>query len=109
MARGRRDVTNVPTQALSLLNDPFVLQQAGVWAERAIESPEGTVNARLEQMFLASLGRPPTSRETEDFGGLVARLAELHGVPSARVLSDRTIWRDVAHVIFNLKEFIYIP
>src|SRR5262249_20060755 len=32
VTQGRRDVTNVPAQALALLNDPFVLQQAGVWA-----------------------------------------------------------------------------
>src|SRR5262249_40233806 len=34
VAQGRRDVTNVPAQALALLNDPFVLQQAEVWAGR---------------------------------------------------------------------------
>src|SRR5262249_17314213 len=28
VTQGRRDVTNVPAQALALLNDPFVLQQA---------------------------------------------------------------------------------
>src|SRR5262249_52296913 len=32
VAQGRRDVTNVPAQALALLNDPFVLQQAEVWS-----------------------------------------------------------------------------
>ena len=36
VARGNRDTTNVPTQALALLNDPFVLEQAGVWADRLI-------------------------------------------------------------------------
>src|SRR4029078_3874920 len=34
VCQGRRDVTNVPAQALALLNDPFVLDQAHVWAER---------------------------------------------------------------------------
>ena len=34
VTQGRRDVTNVPAQALALLNDPFVLQQADVWAGR---------------------------------------------------------------------------
>ena len=30
---GRRSVSNVPAQALILMNDPFVTQQAGVWAK----------------------------------------------------------------------------
>ena len=32
---GRRNVSNVPAQALILLNDPFVHEQAAVWAERS--------------------------------------------------------------------------
>lgn len=31
VTQGRRDVTNVPAQALALLNDPFVIDQADVW------------------------------------------------------------------------------
>ena len=30
--RGRRDQTNVPAQALALLNDPFVIDQSRFWA-----------------------------------------------------------------------------
>ncbi len=33
---GRRDVSNVPAQALILMNDPFVAQQARRWAERVL-------------------------------------------------------------------------
>ena len=32
--RGRRDRTNVPAQALALLNDPFVINQAKFWSEK---------------------------------------------------------------------------
>jgi len=30
--RGQRDVTNVPAQSLTLMNSPFVIEQAGKWA-----------------------------------------------------------------------------
>jgi len=33
---GRRDVTNVPAQALIMLNDPFVAAMAGHWGERLV-------------------------------------------------------------------------
>jgi len=39
----------------------------------------------------------------------VARLAALHGVPPDEVLHSRAVWKDVAHALFNLKEFIYVP
>ena len=61
VAQGRRDVTNVPAQALALLNDPFVLQQADVWAGRLVARPDDTVEARIDAMFRTALGRPPTA------------------------------------------------
>jgi hypothetical protein len=109
VAQGRRDVTNVPAQALALLNDPFVLQQASAWADRLIAHPDPTPGARLERMFQVALGRSPTAGERERFGHAVADFAALHGVPAERVLQDREIWKDVAHTLFNLQEFLYIP
>src|SRR5277367_5679675 len=32
--RGKRDVTNVPAQSLTLMNSPFVIDEAWKWAER---------------------------------------------------------------------------
>ncbi len=109
VARGRRDVTNVPEQALSLLNDPFVVQQAGVWADRLTASMDQSVESRVEAMFLDALGRPPSRIETEEFQQLVFELASLYNVSNADLLSARVVWKDVAAVIFNLVEFVYIP
>ena len=36
---GRRTVSNVPAQALAMLNNPFVLQQAELWAKRVLAEP----------------------------------------------------------------------
>jgi hypothetical protein len=41
--RGRRDATNVPAQALTLLNDPFVIEMAPV---------ETVIRSRTIQVFL---------------------------------------------------------
>ena len=37
LTTGRRDVTNVPNQALALLNDPFVIEMARQWSERVLQ------------------------------------------------------------------------
>ncbi len=109
VAQGRRDVTNVPAQALALLNDPFVLQQADVWAARLVSRPDASVGARVEHLFRAALGRPPRPDERQRFERAVARLADLHGVPPGDVPKSPAVWKDVAHAMFNLKEFVYIP
>ncbi|MEE3368023.1 MAG: PSD1 and planctomycete cytochrome C domain-containing protein [Planctomycetota bacterium] len=106
--RGRRDVTSVPAQALALLNDPFVNQQAAVWTESLLMDGGDTVAARIDGMFLAALGRRPASTERQRFEILVNRLAALHQVRSTDLLTSAAVWRDVAHAMFNLKEFIYI-
>jgi hypothetical protein len=108
VTQGRRDVTNVPAQALALLNDPFVLQQADFWAKRLVARKDASVADRIEHMFQIALGRPADKEEREQFGRAIAKLAELHAVPMERILTSQIVWHDVAHAIFNLKEFIYI-
>jgi hypothetical protein len=109
VAQGRRDVTNVPAQALALLNDPFVLQQAEVWAARLLKQPPCSVAARIDQMFAVALSRPPDAQEREVFEHAAAELAALHGVPPTELLHSPAVWKDVAHTLFNLTEFVYIP
>jgi hypothetical protein len=105
---GRRDVTSVPAQALALLNDPFVLGQARVWGERVATEPGRSVDARLTAMFLAALGRAPEPGELGRWRDLVDDLARGRGMPPGRVTDSAPVWADVAHTLFNTKEFIYI-
>lgn len=109
VAQGRRDVTNVPAQALALLNDPFVLQQAAVWAERLVSSVDADAGHRIERMFRAALGRPPTADERARFVAAATELAVLHDVAADTLLSSRVVWQDLAHVLFNFEELLSIP
>ena len=109
VCQGRRDLTSVPAQALAMLNDPFVLQQADTWSKRLTERRDDTVPSRLDAMFRAALGRPPRFAESERFTRFVARMAELHGVAERDVPASPVVWRDVAHTLYNLQEFITIP
>ena len=108
VARGNRDSTNVPPQALALMNDPFVLDQAGVWAERVIAQKAPTTGARLEAMFRAALGRLPDEAERARFTSLANEVASLHKVAAEKLMDSQVVWKDVAHAIFNLKEFVYV-
>ena len=53
----RRTISNVPAQALILLNDPFVVGQADVWAKRTLADKAAEVVKKygLERMSPTSL------------------------------------------------------
>ena len=106
---GRRDVTNVPDQALALLNDPFVIALAAHWSKQLIADKARSPKERAERMLAAALARPPKPEETERLLKLVRRSAELRGESKASLLNCQLAWQDAAHAIFNLKEFIYVP
>ena len=107
-ARGSRDVTNVPAQALTLLNDPFVVAEAEECAKRLLTMPADSVDTRVGQLFEIALGRRPNPVEYERFRGLAAELASMQKVPREEVPNSLPVWKDLAHTIFNMKEFIYI-
>jgi hypothetical protein len=89
---GRRNTSNVPAQALILLNDPLVVEQARLWARRMESAPADDDRGRLHGAFLLAFGRPPT----EDESGRC--LAFLKG----------SGWADLCHVLLNMKELIFI-
>ena len=98
----------MPSQALALLNDPFVVDQAGFWADRLIEVQAPTVESRIDSMFRTALGRLPDQAERARFAGLAKELATRHKTPPDQIIESRDVWKDMAQVIFNLKEFIYL-
>jgi|SRR5579883_779299 len=100
---GRRTVSNVPAQALVMLNNPFVLQQAELWANRVRAVPQSRVETRVQAMYLAAFGRPPTKDELGAAVEFVSEQAKEYGKPD-----HPKAWADLAHVLFNAKEFIYI-
>jgi hypothetical protein len=109
VTQGRRDTSNAPAQSLALLNDPFVLAMADYWAGRLIADGRSSVNDRVDALFRDALGRPPTDADRENAVAAVHRLAAAHQVAEADLMASRAVWKDAAHMMFNLKEFIFIP
>jgi hypothetical protein len=62
---GRRNVTTVPTQALYLMNSPFILDQSRDSARVLLGRADLTDEQRVTLAYRSTLGRPPTSREQE--------------------------------------------
>ena len=106
--RGRRDRTNVPAQALALLNDPFVIDQASRWGKALVLRGAEPAETRLDYVFWRTLTRAPSEPERQRMVAFVEQLAGLHGVTSADIPTSEQIWQDVAHAMFNVKELIYV-
>jgi hypothetical protein len=100
---GRRTVSNVPAQALILMNDPFVYQQAEVWGRRVLATP-GSTDERVQRMYTSAFGRLPTAAEQEACAAFLNRQAALYQVTP----DDVKVWTDLAHTLFNVKEFIFL-
>jgi hypothetical protein len=104
-AMGRRNVSNVPAQALTLLNDPFVLEQARVWASRLFAGERQISDAgRIEEAYLAAFARPPTDHERD----LALSFLDVHDGNDRQDTTPK-VWADFCHVLFNAKEFVFIP
>ena len=60
---GRRNVSNVPAQALTLMNDPLVVSQARLWAEGVSAETGRDARTRLDDLFETAFSRSPTDLE----------------------------------------------
>jgi mono/diheme cytochrome c family protein len=80
-AVGRRDATNVPAQSLTLLNDPFIIEQAGLWVKKTSgENPE----AMIRQLYETALTRSPSESELEQARAFVESIEVERGADQRR-------------------------
>jgi hypothetical protein len=119
VCNGKRNVTTVPTQALYMMNSPWVMTQARQAARRLLAEARDEP-ARLTQLYRRALGRPPAAAETEAVLRFLAeqrqRPAEeagankderhMEGGANARV--ELNAWTAVCQVIFGCTEFRYV-
>ncbi|MGC4001122.1 MAG: DUF1553 domain-containing protein [Anaeromyxobacter sp.] len=91
----QRMTTTVPTQALTLFNGEFVNQQARYLAERLRKDAADSDEARITLAYRLALARKPADGE-------LAAMKEFLAKDRERGLEQ------VARVIFNLNEFVYV-
>jgi hypothetical protein len=89
---GARASSTVPTQALMLLNDDFVVRQSEIFANRVREGAPNDPERQVDVAYSIALGRPPNPEERTLALGFIAR-HDLAGL---------------AHVLLNLNEFVYL-
>ncbi len=93
----RRERSNTPLQALTLLNDPVFFECAQALGRR-MTTLHGDTASRLRVAFGHCLGREPSREE-------LARLQQLHAAHS-RLASPDDAFIAAARVVMNLDEFV---
>lgn len=98
---GKRSVSNVPAQALTMMNNQFGVQQANHWARSIVEGENNQSSDRIRRAYLQAYSREPTKPETDQITKFVTEETN-----AGR--NEIDIWSDVCHILFNVKEFVFV-
>jgi len=105
---GNRSVTNIPAQSLTLMNDPFVIQQAANWAKRLLSQHPAVWENRLIQLYWEAFSRAPTQSELDSAEDFLVSQGKLYDQCEDEWLHDPRTWQDLCHAMINTKAFIYL-
>ncbi|GJM29975.1 MAG: cytochrome c [Cyclobacteriaceae bacterium] len=104
---GRRNVSNVPSQSLTLLNDPFIVEQSKYWAAAILNQPED-FEARVKSIYLTAFSRIPQEVEIQEARAFFKEQASLLQSVTKETYGEEELWKSYCHTIFNMKEFIFL-
>jgi hypothetical protein len=111
----KRNVSTVPTQALTLLNNEFMLLQAQHLADRVAQEAGSGAEAQVNALYHIALSRAPSQSELNTSMEFLAKEREIQlsesdsstdeGLNRSPELSALT---RLAHAMLNYNEFVYI-
>lgn len=96
LVTGQREESTVATQALLLLNHPWIREQAAAAASRLIDDPSMAPAISLERVYRSLLARPPSEGERR------LALEFLGPVPTHEA------WTSLIHMLWASVDFRYV-
>jgi hypothetical protein len=103
-----RDSSTIALQALYLLNNPFVHEQARRFAEQLIAA-EPDADSRLRLAYLRAFSRAPTQSEAQRANAFLARYE--HSLVAEGVAADRRAaetWSALTRALLASNEFLFL-
>ena len=115
VCQARREISNTPLQALTMLNDIVVMESAQALGKK-LASRKTPPEARMRHLMLSTLSREPTDREMKllltfhrsQKQKLLKNNADAQKIANTNApnVADQAAWTLVARAIFNLDEFV---
>ena len=119
----QRSVSNTPSAALALLNDPTYVEAARALAQRVLKEGGDTDVERINWLFMTVLSRYPTAADLPQVAELLAQCktqytmdlksaTELQEVGDFQLeagidISEASAWAMVSRVLLNVNEAIF--
>jgi hypothetical protein len=113
--QARREVSNTPLQALTMLNDLVVVEAAQKLGTTLAAAP-GSLEARTTDLFRRCLTRPPTAKERDSLSAFFTRQrdrlqggqldAKAIAGDGAGAVVERAAWTLTARAVLNLDELV---
>ena len=99
---GQRNITTVPTQALLMMNDPFLMDQARRFAVLVLETTSGP--AAVSEIYSRLFNRRPSPLEQNaalEFVKLFSKTTEARNI-------EQEAWAAFCHTLMLSSEFVYV-
>jgi len=116
---GKRNRSNTPLQALTLLNNTVYAECAQHFGKRILEEGGDSTDDRIRTAYLLALGREPTRNEKDIVKKLVADYREAYEAEpergetlltgssvDAEDCTETAVWVSTGRVLLNLDEFM---
>ena len=107
----RRTISTVAPQALFLLNNPFLLEQTHLLAQRLATVEPQNSSARIQRAYLLLYSRPATPQEIEiglTFLAHAAKETPAPGSVESPAESNLRPWEEYCQLLLCANEFLYI-
>ncbi len=102
----QRPVSTVPLQSLSLLNSPFLREQAEHFATRLAIEAGSDEQQRIEHAFRLAYGRPPNAPEQAAATSFLH--TQRHEYPDGSGEQDSQAWADLCQMLLASSGFLYV-
>jgi mono/diheme cytochrome c family protein len=104
---GARAQTMVPSQALYLMNSPFIKEQARSLAQKLLNNSRLDDESRVSSLIMETLNRPATVRDVQQARQFLSDFRSGSGDSTGGNGATVEAWARYCHAIFASSEFLY--
>lgn len=107
---GKRNTSNVPGQALTMINDPLLHWIAKGWAERELREAASD-EERASRMLIAVTGKRPSDEQLKISLDFLAEERTMSASNDSAITNSQEreveVWSNYAHVLLNSKSMLF--